>query len=96
MGRGKGIRKRKKIPIRKKNKITRRIKRKKKEGSRRIKKKEEFSSFFLSLLCLTTKTKSRIFFQKNKKQNGRCSGSLALCCGSLAPRNSFRKHAALT
>jgi hypothetical protein len=60
MGRGKGISKREKMPIRKKNKIT-----------RRIKKKEEFSSFFLSLLCfflfITTKKKSRISFLNKKK-----------------------------
>ncbi len=42
MGRGKGISKREKIPIRKKKQNH-----KKKKGSRRIKKKEEFSSFFL-------------------------------------------------
>ncbi len=67
MGRGKGISKRKKIPIRKKNQNH-----KKKNGSRRIKKKEEFSSFFLSLLCfslfLTTKKNPEFFFKKSKSK----------------------------
>ncbi len=70
LARGKNPNKKKKKITRrikkKKKKGSRRIKKKKKKGSRRIKKKEEFSSFFLSLLCfflfLTTKKKSRIFF----------------------------------